>query len=199
MIQKIKRMIEISRPLLAFDHWPHFYRFSRGLELSLLKVLSRKIFFWSFCHQLAAAVLWVSWQNIKGYNDSGISSSVGNWTKPELDPDVEGGPCWGLGRWECLNTKLLVSDLVRKDKQNIATFGIVMHSYSWMINFALCLELTLPIVFRLALNFLWSNFWLSFLASQDSLKSDVRFSQLSSAVVAICVIFDSPQLMIQSW
>jgi len=44
MIQKIKRMIEISRPLLAFDHWPRFYRFSRGLELSLLKVLSRKIF-----------------------------------------------------------------------------------------------------------------------------------------------------------
>ena len=45
MIQKIKRMIEISRPLLAFDHWPRFYRFSRGLELSLLKMLSRKIFF----------------------------------------------------------------------------------------------------------------------------------------------------------
>ena len=37
--------------------------------------------------------------------------------QPELDPDVEGGPCWGLGRWECLKSKLLVSNgMVSKNK-----------------------------------------------------------------------------------
>jgi len=55
--------------------------------------------FTDFCLSWVFSRCWVERYN---FDHFATSWRLLYFEYPELDPDVEGGPCWGLGRWECL-------------------------------------------------------------------------------------------------